>query len=401
MAGDAGRAERLHYLDWLRSFAVLAVFFGHCAKIFDFHTITVYNAVRSPALSIFREFYSLWIMPLFFIIAGASVYFSLSSRDARGFVRERILRILIPLIFVGTFIINPPYIYVERLFTGQTADGFFQWYPQFFHGLVPQGNFAPLGLGTHLWFLQALLIYSLMLLPLFVRSPRTGQSPVSKSTAYFESPWALFLLFIPISAAAAAVEFMGLGFTRIAGGWDPASYLLFFIYGYLVFSNAQMIETMKKYAFASLIAACVLTVFYLDSHFGINLEIPGVTRHNIHDIQARFTTNLSVSVGIQAFRGLIGWLWLIGILGLCRRFLNFSNRPLTYFGDAGLPFYILHHTVILIVGFYIIQWNSSILIKYIAIAGISFIVIMAIYELLIRRFNPVRFLFGMKKTRSV
>jgi hypothetical protein len=335
-------------------------------------------------------------MPLFFIISGASVYFSLTSRKAGGFIKERILRILIPLIFIGTFIINPPYIYIERLFDGKTIDGFFQWYPQFFNGMWPKGNFAPLGLGTHLWYLQSLFVYSLILLPLFARSQKTGRSHLSKLATYFQKPWALFLLFMPISASAAAFELIGLGSMRVVGEWDPMSFLLFLIYGYLVFSNAQIIETVKKYTMVSLIAAVVLTLFYLDSHFGINLEIHGVTRHNIHDIRASFPINSSMSAAVQAFRGLLGWLWLIGLLGLCSRFINFSNQSLAYISEAVLPFYILHHTVILIIGFPIIQWDSSIFTKYVTIAGISFIVIMALYELLIRRFNISRFLFGMK-----
>lgn len=393
---DTNQSERHYYLDWLRFLAILVIFFHHCSKIFDFHTTTVYNAVRSPILSAFREFNFLWIMPLFFMISGASVYFSLRSRKAGGFIKERILRILIPLIFIGTFIISPPYIYIERLFDGKTVDGFIQWYPQFFNGMWPKGNFAPLGMGTHLWYLQSLFVYSLILLPLFARSQKTGRSLLAKLAIYFEKPWALFLLFVPISAAAVAFELMGLGGMRVVGGWDPMSFLLFFIYGYLVFSNEQILETIKKYAVVSLIAAVVLTIFYLDSHFGINLEIPGVTRHNIHDISASFYKNSSVSAAVQAFRGLLGWLWLIGLIGVCSRFLNFSNQSLAYASEAVLPFYILHHTVILIIGFNIIQWNSSIFIKFVAIAGISLTIIMALYELLIRRFNILRFLFGMK-----
>lgn len=390
------QSERYYYLDWLRLFAILVVFFHHCSKFFDYHTTTVYNTVRSPTLSAFREFNFLWIMPLFFFISGASVYFSLRSRKAGGFIKERILRILIPLIFIGTFVINPPYIYIERLFEGKTISGFISWYPHFFDGMWPKGNFAPLGMGTHLWYLQYLFIFSLILLPLFVRSKKSGRSHLAKLATHFEKPWALFLLFVPISAAASSIELMGLGFTRVVGGWDPISFLLFFIYGYLIFSNTQILETIRKYSTVGLVAAIVLTIFYIDSHFGINLVIPGITRHNIHEIEAAFSINLPVSAAIQAFRGLLGWCWLIGLLGLGKRFLNFNNRSLAYGGEAVLPFYILHHTIILIIGFPILQWSSSVSTKYFAIASISFVIILALYELLVRRLNIIRFLFGMK-----
>jgi glucan biosynthesis protein C len=67
-----------------------------------------------------------------------------------------------------------------------------------------------------------------------------------------------------------------------------------------------------------------------------------------------------------------------------------------YCNEAVLPFYILHQTLILFIGSYIVKWNIGIAPKYLIISVTSFVLIMAIYELLIRRFNWVRFLFGMK-----
>jgi hypothetical protein len=66
-----------------------------------------------------------------------------------------------------------------------------------------------------------------------------------------------------------------------------------------------------------------------------------------------------------------------------------------------LPFYILHQAIILTVGFYVLRLDTSLWIEYLLIAVSSFIVIMALYELLIRRINLVRFLFGMKMLRRV
>jgi peptidoglycan/LPS O-acetylase OafA/YrhL len=54
--GKATRRERLYFLDWLRVFAILAVFFIHCGKFFDYHTTVVFNTVQSPVLSAFRDF---------------------------------------------------------------------------------------------------------------------------------------------------------------------------------------------------------------------------------------------------------------------------------------------------------------------------------------------------------
>ena len=399
--GKETRRERLYFLDWLRVFSILLVFLIHCSKIFDYDTTVVFNTTRSPILSAFRDFGLLWIMPLFFFLSGAAVYLSQRSRKIGKFIKSRFLRLFIPLIIVGTFIINPLYVYIERLFSGEAASGFFQWYPQYFHGFYGfGGNFAPLGQGTHLWYLEYLFIFSLILLPLFVRSKKRGTSCLSRLSIHFDKPWALFILFLPISVVAAAFEILGLGGARITGGWDPISYLLFFSYGYLIFSNDRIGETIKKYSPIYLAVAIILTALFIDSYFGFILKVPGLTRYDLQNDGVLLPLNKSLWVAIHALRGLLAWCWIIGLLGLCSRYLNFNNKFLAYANEAVLPFYILHHTVIYIIGYYIIQWKSIIVSKFIIISTSSFVIIIAVYEILIRRINFVRFSFGMKVKKS-
>jgi hypothetical protein len=73
---------------------------------------------------------------------------------------------------------------------------------------------------------------------------------------------------------------------------------------------------------------------------------------------------------------------------------------LAYANEAVLPFYILHQTVILCVGWFVISWNISMSAKYLIIAAVSFTLIIVLYELLIRHLNVVRFLFGMRPKRK-
>lgn len=398
---ETGQASRLYYLDWLRVLAILVVFFFHCAKIFDYHTTGVYNAVRSPFWSAFREFNFIWVMPLFFAISGAAVFFSLKPKQAWPFIKTRISRLLIPLVIVGTFLINPLYVYAERLFRGEAGGGFFQWYPHFFEGIYGMGgNFAPLGQGTHLWYLEFLFIYSLLLLPLFLRSKKRIAGRLRTLASRFAKPWGLFLLFLPVSVSSAVFEAIGLGGLRILGGWDPISYLLFFGYGFMIFSNERIREVISRYGLGSLAAAVVLTALYVDSHFGFNLIIPGVTRHDMSTGGAALPLDHFGWTAVQAFRGLLAWLWVIGLLGAGSRLLNFRNRTLAYANEAVLPFYILHHSIILLAGCYIVKWSGGVAIKYSMIAVVSFAIIMAVYELLIRRVKPLRWLFGMKLAKK-
>ena len=95
-----------------------------------------------------------------------------------------------------------------------------------------------------------------------------------------------------------------------------------------------------------------------------------------------------------------GWSAVIFMLSLGAKYLNFNNRTLAYANEAVLPFYLLHQTVILCVGWFVIPLSLGIPLKFLIIAVVAFVVIMAIYELLIRRWNIVRFFFGMRPRRK-
>ena len=104
----------------------------------------------------------------------------------------------------------------------------------------------------------------------------------------------------------------------------------------------------------------------------------------------------------QTVYGIGRWSWIVFVLSLGAKYLkNVNNKGLAYSSEAVLPFYILHHTIILCVGWFVIRWNIGILPKYLVIAAVSFALIMVLYELLVRRFNVVRFFFGMRPKKKL
>jgi len=365
------RPARLYYIDWLRVFAMLSIFFFHSDRFFNFDGWHIKNAETSLASSIHIEIFDQWMMPLFFVLSGAAVYYSLRVRKGGGFVKERVLRIAVPWVLIGIFVIAPPQVYLERLTNGEFSGNFFQfYYPHYFDGVYAfGGNFAIIPM--HLWYLVILFTVSLVALPLFLSGGKSGESLISRLATWFEKPWALLLLFVPLTAAALLANVAGLGFTRQMGSWDVLSYLLFFIYGYLLIANPRIQDVIKKYSVAALIGALLLTFAIL-------------------------AWESNDSPLWWALRALTAWGWIIALLGLASRFLNFNNRFLGYSNEAVLPFYILHQTVIIIIGFFVVQWSMGIAPKYFIIVVASFMAIMAIYELLVRRINVLRFLFGMR-----
>jgi len=375
-SGATTKPNRLYYVDWLRVLAMLSIFLYHSNRFFTMSSWHISNAERSLVSSIFEEAFNLWMMPLFFVLSGAAVYYSLKSRASRGFIKERFLRILIPLAGIGIFVLGPIQIYLERLTHANFSGSFFQFYPHYFDGLYGfGGNFA--WMGVHLWYLMDIFLFSLIALPLFIPRRQDGESIISGLTTRWGNPWILLLVFLFLALASIITDVAGLGWTEQMGSWDVLTYFVFFIYGYFIFSNQRYLQAISKYSIVLLIIAIVLSVTHLVFSFNQSLA-------TMYDA---LPFNL---------RGFCAWSWVLSLVGIGSRLFNSNNRLRGYANEAVLPFYILHQPVIIVIGFFVVQWNIGIAPKYFIIAATSFIAIMALYELLVRRINVLRFLFGMR-----
>ncbi|MBI2869211.1 MAG: acyltransferase family protein [Chloroflexi bacterium] len=375
--------SRSYSLDWLRVLAMIGIFFFHNARFYDiFSDWHVRNATTALGPSLLVGFMSIWIMPLFFVIAGAGAFYALKSRNARQYAAERSLRLLVPLAF-GMLTIVVPQAYFEALFRGYDFSGYniLQVYWLYLQTL-PELNWF------HLWFLAYLFVFSLVLIPIFVNPSGSGKSLVSRIAARFGRPAALYLLLV-LSLAIVDIAVYPGGFwgdRNSAGGWNIVSYVLFFISGYLIFSNTRILEGLKKLAWwmlgAGVLAGALLVLFFLEQ---------------LTDLEGNYGT--PAFIASQALQAANTWAWLFAILGLGSRFLDRDNRFLRYSNEAVLPFYILHQTVIIVFGFYVVRWSVGVGVKYLVISAASFAGIMLLYELFVRRINALRFLFGMKSSR--
>lgn len=80
------------------------------------------------------------------------------------------------------------------------------------------------------------------------------------------------------------------------------------------------------------------------------------------------------SIAYSTLKCLNIWLWLLIFVGFAKKHLNFNNSLLKYANEAVYPFYILHQTVIVVVGFYVVEWQASIALKFFVISTATFII---------------------------
>lgn len=369
-------------LDWLRVLVILTVFVFHCGRFFDTDGWHVKNPVRHEGVMVWTGFLVTWMMPLIFFISGSSTWYALKSRSAGTFVKERALRLLVPLV-LGIFTHVAFQIYLERKSFGGFTGSFFAFYPHYFQGWYAfGGNFAWMGL--HLWYLEMLFVYSILLLPLFVfLTEKTGDRILNQIGRWFAKPGLVYLLAIPpmiLMSALSPRSFWGQGGF---GGWPLPDYVFIFFYGFLLVSRGEIEVQIEKLRSVSLSLGGIL------SFAAMGLWRSGA---NQDYGSARYICFFSLWAASS-------WCFVLGLFGLARRHLGFSNRFVRYANDGVLPFYVLHQSVILTVGFYVVRWNIPDLVKFAVIAIVSFTIIAGIYEFMIRRNNVMRFLFGMKIQR--
>jgi len=73
-----------------------------------------------------------------------------------------------------------------------------------------------------------------------------------------------------------------------------------------------------------------------------------------------------------------------------------TSKWLQYGREANYPFYFVHQPVIIFIAFYAFGWDVALPIKLLTVVIGSFAISLGIYELFVRRINPIRALFGMK-----
>src|SRR5512139_2836563 len=123
--------QRRYDLDWLRVLAFAMVFVYHCSRFFDESDWHIKNATTSTLVDTLKGIIDLWGMPLIFLVSGASIYFALRPGKGLRFLKDRALRLLVPLA-LGILVLAPPQIYLERLTHGDFQGSLLEFLPLYF-----------------------------------------------------------------------------------------------------------------------------------------------------------------------------------------------------------------------------------------------------------------------------
>ena len=392
--------QRRYDVDALRVFAVILLIYFHTAMIFNVWSVFhIKNNELSLEAAIFVSFLNIWHMPLFFFLAGISTYYALDFRKGREYSKERVSRLLIPLIF-GILIIVPPQVYFERLAwwseTRQSPINFngsyLEFYPQFFVGIYPNGNLS----WHHLWFLWYLFFISLLALPLFLKLKKEkGKQQISALANNFEKGRKIFLFSIPLIVVNVSLRWIFPESHNFIFDWAAIlHFLLIFIFGFLIVSDSRFENSIARNKGLALFFGIAIAIFTLTFDVLIYTSSTSNASSAINIINNPNILILLYIVGMVLWSFCV-WCWLIAFLGYGRKFLNKQNSFINYASKIALPYYILHQTIIIVIAFYVIQWETSILVKYLIITTAALFITFFLCEF-IKTNNITRFMFGMK-----
>ena len=374
---DTKTIQRRYDLDWLRVLGILFVFIYHSTRFYNVEEWNIKNVIWYSTVEVWNVFATSFMMPLMFAISGASLFYAMGKGGFGKFIKDKVLRLLVPLL-VCVFTHASLQEYLRDKSHGLFTGNYFQFLPQYFR--LDRIEWK----GEHLWYLLFLFLFSIILYPLMSWLKGKGRGFLTRLESVIAKTGVLYTLMLP-----PLLLFVLLGpdspWMEDNGGYPYIAYLWILLLGFLVVSGERVQEKIRQLRWVSTLV-------------GLALVIGFCTLYTLTPDKDTVSLSLVLAFIMRVFGG---WTCVLGFMGLSMQYLTARKPFLEYANEAVLPFYIFHQTILLVVGYFVLQWGIPDVLEWTIIVAISFIIIMVLYEFTVRRFNVMRFLFGMKPTRKV
>lgn len=336
-------------IDNLRNIAVLLLILFHTARLFDAQSWHIKDAVHAGFADNLVRLMNQWHMPVLFLLAGISMAYALQRRPAVAVARERVKRLLLPLVF-GMLVIVPPQVYVERI-SPQIANrqspldfhgSYFDFLPHIVDCCYPQANFS----WHHLWFIAYLFVYALLALPLIALLLRSGLA--EKLAGYLAQGYRPLLLGLPVLLAELLLRRSFPSSHDLTHDWaNHAHYFYLLLLGWLIGAQPRLEAAIHALLRPAALGAMVFTFLWLAGRDG-SIHLPERV------------------IFLCRFAGEVAWLF--AFIGWAKLKLDRPVKFLTDFSRHAYPFYILHQTVIILLGWALLNWAVWWPVKFVVVA---------------------------------
>ncbi|MGB1242564.1 MAG: acyltransferase family protein [Chitinophagales bacterium] len=362
---------RRYDIDWIRILVFDFLIIFHVGMFFNDWDWHIKNNQTVGWLKYPMYFLSQWRIPILFVVSGIGTRFALSFRDGNQYIKERFTRLFIPLL-IGIFVTVLPQVYLERLADGSFEGNLFAFFPHFFEGIYPHGNFS----WHHLWFLPYLLVMSLVGTPLFLVWRKEDNAFVGQLQRGFEkSKWCIYLFVIPLFLIEVI---LGSQFPITHAFWGDwyalASYFLLFISGFLLIRIGEPFwKSVHRLRWMTLLIGVI----------AFSLMMWG-NKNGIDQMSAKaFLKTVNM------------WSWILAIFGFAAQYLNKKSAIVKYRNEAVYPFYIFHQAITISIGFWLMNHPMPIFWKFLIMVIGTFGGSWILMEI-VKQVRFLRPLFGLK-----
>ena len=334
------RTNRHYGMDWLRIGAFGLLILYHIGMYFvpwGWHVKIAepLDWVQLPMLAT-----NSWRLALLFLVSGyasAALFAKLGGSGA--FARSRSARLLIPLAF-GIIVVIPPQPWIELVGQHGYAHGFLHfWLRDYFRFGSLDGIILPTW--QHLWFVVYLWVYTMLAAVLLAVVPGATRARIADGAARWLGgagllvwPLAAWLLIYAV--------FPGHEETHALFDDGPSHlhYLIPFFVGWLLRVRPQLFDAVARWWRVALAIAVVA--------FGVVASILCLW---LSGAQPADWGKLPFDIAhlVQ------GWATIVALVGIADHYWNRDHRSRTTFAEAVFPFYIIHQTIIVVVGWYLLQ----------------------------------------------
>lgn len=367
--------QREYFLDSIRAWLMLLGIPFHISLIYSSHTWHVNSIEPSWWLTLFNDFIHSFRMQVFFVISGYFSYMLFLRYPMKRWWKVRVERVGIPMLTAIPLLTLPQFIMLQ--YVKGKADN---WQNLTFY---EKYNTLVWDLVSHLWFLLVLVVMTTVSLWVFSKLRRYLSR--HHESHFPNITWAkLSLIFLVLGITYGAIRrILFIVYPPVLSDglfnfvvMQTLFYIPFFMLGALAFISPKL-----KALFTTPSPWCAVGSALAFAAYLLN------QRYGSGDAWMYETESLITM--------LLG-LWMVNVVfALGHRLLNFKSTRVTYFVNASLFIYLVHHPLTLFFGAYITPHIRSNALGF--FTGLVFVVGIAIvlYEVHLR-IPLLRFLFSGK-----
>lgn len=387
-------SARFHYLDNLRAMAMLLGILFHASLAYmpiNYETWVVSNTTHSQSLEAIAYFSHLFRMPLFMFVAGFFGHYLLMKRGAKGFIKNRSLRVLTPfVIFLPILLAALIGVIIYAAYTAQNRPPALMFIVNNYQNPeVMNTQFSTM----HLWFLYNLMVFYvsalllIKLVPFSVNKWLSSWSPVVlKVVLLLALPLMLVpALYVQITPPALTPDKI---YPQL---WSFGYYGIYFALGWLFFSNRYLLDGLERY-WVWLLALSIALFTVVFSLYPDTVSFEQVLHPDKFPVDPVRHGTLAVLQGFVS----VYMVFVCLIIG--KKYFNLHNKFFRYLADSAYWMYLIHPPIVIYIQVILLDKDWNVWLEFLLTSLITFAIGLLSYQLLVR-YTPIGWMLNGRRTK--